>query len=91
MSNKSLIALIVGVVLALVAWNSFYIVSQTERAVLLQFGRIVQPDVQPGLHVKVPYVNQVRKFDARLLTLDTLLHCNLWHEADCRRASGASS
>jgi membrane protease subunit HflC len=71
MSNKSLIALIVGVVLAIVAWNSFYIVSQTERAVLLQFGRIVKPDVQPGLHVKVPYVNQVRKFDARLLTLDS--------------------
>ena len=71
MSNKSLIALIVGVVLAVVAWNSFYIVSQTERAVLLQFGRIVKPDVQPGLHVKIPYVNQVRKFDARLLTLDS--------------------
>lgn len=71
MSNKSLIALIVGVVLAIVAWNSFYIVSQTERAVLLQFGRIVKPDVQPGLHVKIPYVNQVRKFDARLLTLDS--------------------
>src|SRR3990167_7943088 len=71
MSNKSLIALIVGVVVALVAWNSFYIVSQTERAVLLQFGRIVQPYVQPGLHVKIPYVNQVRKFDARLLTLDS--------------------
>lgn len=70
MSNKSLITLIVGVVLAVIAWNSFYIVSQTERAVLLQFGRVVQADVQPGLHVKVPYVNQVRKFDGRLLTLD---------------------
>jgi membrane protease subunit HflC len=70
MSNKSLIALIVGVVLAIVAWNSFYIVAQTERAVLLQFGRVVQADVQPGLHVKIPYVNQVRKFDARLMTLD---------------------
>ncbi len=57
MSNKSLIALIVGVILAVIAWNSFYIVSQTERAVLLQFGRVVQADVQPGLHVKVPYVN----------------------------------
>ena len=65
MSNKSLIALIVGVVLALVAWNSFYIVAQTERAVLLQFGRIVEPDVQPGLHVKIPYVNKVRNYDAR--------------------------
>jgi len=70
MSNKSLIALIVGVVVVLVGWNCFYIVAQTERAVLLQFGRVVQADVQPGLHVKVPYVNQVRKFDARLMTLD---------------------
>jgi membrane protease subunit HflC len=70
MSNKSLIALIVGVVVAIAAWNCFYIVAQTERAVLLQFGRVVQTDVQPGLHVKVPYVNQVRKFDARLMTLD---------------------
>ncbi|CAN7706726.1 MULTISPECIES: protease modulator HflC [Pseudomonas] len=71
MGNKSLIALIGAVVLALVAWSSFYIVAQTERAVLLQFGRIVEADVKPGLHVKIPYVNQVRKFDARLLTLDS--------------------
>ncbi|MCQ2030105.1 protease modulator HflC [Stutzerimonas zhaodongensis] len=71
MGNKSLTALIVGVVLAIVAWNSFYIVSQTERAVLLRFGRIVEPDVKPGLHLKIPYVNSVRKFDARLMTLDT--------------------
>ncbi|MDT3711209.1 MAG: protease modulator HflC [Pseudomonadaceae bacterium] len=71
MSNKSLTALIVGVVLALVLWNSFYIVSQTERAVLLRFGRIVEPDVKPGLHMKIPYVNSLRKFDARLMTLDS--------------------
>ncbi|MFV0454555.1 MAG: protease modulator HflC [Pseudomonas sp.] len=71
MSNKSLTALIVGVVLAIVLWNSFYIVSQTERAVMLRFGRIVEPDVKPGLHMKIPYVNSVRKFDARLMTLDT--------------------
>ena len=70
MSNKSTVVLIVGAVLALVAWNSFYIVQQTERAVLLQFGKVEQANVQPGLHVKIPYVNQVRKFDARLLTLD---------------------
>lgn len=71
MSNKSLIALVGGVILAVLAWNSFYIVAQTEKAVLLQFGRIVQADVQPGLHVKYPYINQVRKFEARLLTLDS--------------------
>lgn len=70
MSNKSLFTLIAGAVLALVAWNSFYIVAQTERAVLLQFGKVSESDVQPGLHMKIPYVNQVRKFDGRLLTLD---------------------
>ncbi len=38
---------------------------------MLRFGRIVEPDVKPGLHLKIPYVNSVRKFDARLMTLDT--------------------
>lgn len=70
MGNKSLIALIVGVVAAIVLWNSVYVVQQTERAVMLRFGRVVESDVKPGLHFKIPYVNQVRKFDARLLTLD---------------------
>ena len=69
MNNKSTFVLIVGAVIGLVAWNSFYIVQQTERAVLLQFGKVEQSNVQPGLHVKIPYINQVRKFDARLLTL----------------------
>ena len=71
MGNKSLIALIVGVVAAIVLWNSVYVVQQTERAVMLRFGRIVEPDVNPGLHMKIPYVNSVRKFDARLMTLDS--------------------
>lgn len=71
MNNKSLFTLIAVGVLALVGWNCFYIVPQTEKAVLLQFGRIVKADVEPGLHVKIPYVNQVRRFDARLLTLDS--------------------
>ena len=37
MGNKSLIALIVGVVAAIVLWNSVYVVQQTERAVMLRF------------------------------------------------------
>lgn len=70
MSNRSLSVLILGVVLALGVWSSFYIVAQTERAVLLRFGKVVDGDVQPGLHVKIPLVDKVRKFDGRLLTLD---------------------
>jgi len=50
--------------------QSLYIVSETERAVKLRFGEIVEFDVPPGLHFKLPIVNAVRKFDARILTLD---------------------
>ena len=70
MRKRSLTTLIVGVVVAIATWNCFYIVDETERSVILQFGRVVESDVQPGLHVKIPYVNQVLKFDARLMTLD---------------------
>jgi membrane protease subunit HflC len=60
-------ALIFGL---LVIGNSLYIVSATERAVLLRFGEVVNPDVAIGLHMKMPMVHVVRKFDRRLITLD---------------------
>ena len=50
--------------------QSIYVVKETERAVKLRFGEIVEYDVEPGLHFKLPVVNTVRKFDARILTLD---------------------
>lgn len=71
MSNKALGTLLGVLLLVMLAWSSMYVVYQTERAVLLQFGRIVEDDVAPGLHFKMPFVNQVRKFDGRLLTLDS--------------------
>ena len=70
-NNRSL--LIVGG-LAAVAWlasNSLYVVDETERAVKLRFGEIVQENIQPGLYVKVPITQTVRTFDTCLLTLDT--------------------
>jgi len=71
MNNKSSLISGLLVLIIFIAWNSFYIVWQTERAVLLQFGRVVKPDVAPGIQFKIPGVNQVRKFDGRLLTLDS--------------------
>lgn len=44
---------------------------ETERAVVLKFGEIVQADVQPGLHFKLPIMNEVKTFDARILTMDS--------------------
>ena len=38
---------------------------------MLQFGELVNADIEPGLHVKIPWVNTVRKFDARIQTEDS--------------------
>ncbi|RAR62157.1 MULTISPECIES: protease modulator HflC [Halomonadaceae] len=70
-NNRSL--LIVGG-LAAVAWlasNSLYIVDETQRAVKLRFGEVIEENIQPGLHVKIPITQTVRTFDTRVLTLDT--------------------
>lgn len=53
-----------------VVFNSIFIVSETQRAVMLKFGEIVKTDIQPGFHWKMPIVNNIRKFDARILTVD---------------------
>ena len=37
---------------------------------LFRFGEIVKTDFAPGLHVKLPFINEVRKYDDRVLTLD---------------------
>ena len=70
MNIKSLIATIVAGLLIILGMNSLYTVSELERAVLLEFGRVIQADLEPGLHFKKPFTNDVRKFDARVLTLD---------------------
>ncbi len=51
--------------------NSVFVVKETERAIVLQFGDIIEADLDPGLHFKLPWVNTVRKFDARILTIDS--------------------
>ncbi len=70
MTGKNLVVLAVTLVVFLVVINSIYIVQETERAVKLEFGQVVISDVPPGLHFKWPLVNSVRKFDARVLTVD---------------------
>ena len=58
-------------VVVVIAVNStLYIVSEFERGVKLRFGKLIEADIQPGLHVKVPFVDDVRIFDARILTVD---------------------
>ncbi len=71
MSPKALLSLILTGVILLIASQSLYIVKETEVAIKLKFGEVVEADIAPGLHVKAPFVEDVKRFDARVLTLDT--------------------
>lgn len=64
------IFLILALALGALANASLFIVKETERAVLLKFGKLVDADLKPGLHLKVPLMHEVRKFDARILTMN---------------------
>jgi membrane protease subunit HflC len=66
--NVSLGAL--GAVVALLAM-SLFTVDETQTALRFQLGEIVEANYKPGLHWKWPLINNVRKFDRRLQTLDT--------------------
>lgn len=71
MNDKSKIFLIVlAAIVLLVASNTFYVVSQTEQAIVLQFGEPVREVKEPGLKMKVPFIQNVILYDKRLLNLD---------------------
>lgn len=69
MTTRGMVILFVVLAAFVMAINSVVVVSQTQKAVLVEFGA-VKKDLKPGLHFKLPFINQVIKFDGRVLTLD---------------------
>ena len=69
MNVRALLVLLVG--LGVLAAMSVFTVDQREVAILLQFGKVERTELQPGLHFKVPLVQNVMKFDLRIQTLDS--------------------
>ena len=70
MQLKSMIFAVALILITALAGSTLFIVNQFERGVMLTFGKVSNNDLKPGLHFKVPFVNTVRKFDARVLTSD---------------------
>jgi membrane protease subunit HflC len=70
MSLQNVILIVIGALVILLAMDSVYTVHQTERAILLRFGAVVDADVSPGLHFKLPIAEEIKKADARVLTAD---------------------
>lgn len=70
MSATKFVITFIIFVLIVVGTNSLFIVNEMQRGVLLEFGAVKRADIGPGLHLKWPFINDVRKFDGRVLTSD---------------------
>ena len=69
MSSK--IILILLVIAAIIVSMSIFTVDERERAINLQLGKVVRADYEPGLHFKIPLVQDILKFDKRIQNLDS--------------------
>lgn len=70
MGSKGLIGIIVLVAAAAIVASAIYTVDEREKALVFKFGEIIESNDQPGLHFKTPFINSVKKFDARIQTMD---------------------
>jgi regulator of protease activity HflC (stomatin/prohibitin superfamily) len=69
--KKSTIVILVAIVLGLIViYNAAYTVGQAEQAVIVRFGKVVETVLEPGLHFKTPFVDDVRTFEKRWLEWD---------------------
>lgn len=72
MSRTALTGAAVAVVILIVlSVSALFTVNQAQQALVLQFGAPVRPIEDPGLHVKIPFAQNVVYFDRRLLDIDT--------------------
>lgn len=71
MNTKTIIAIVavfVALAIIMVVSGAFYIVDESEQVIITQFGKIIgDPITEAGLHVKMPFVQEVTRFEKRLL------------------------
>ncbi|RVU82756.1 protease modulator HflC [Leucothrix sargassi] len=66
---KNLILIGIAFVLVVI-FSSAYIVDERETAIKFKFGEIVEDDIKPGLHFKLPIINRIESFSSQILTMD---------------------
>lgn len=71
MTNNMKFGFILLAVVLVVVYMSAFIVNEREMAIKFRLGEIVEADYEPGLYFQIPFINNVRKFDSRVLTMDT--------------------
>ena len=69
--KKTTLLLPVIVILGALGLSSIYIVDEREKVLVLQFGQINAVKEEPGLGFKIPFIQEVVRYDDRILSLDT--------------------
>ncbi len=70
MSRLRIILVVLLVAVGIVAYLSIYIVHERDQALILQFGKVVKVEKQPGIHFKWPFVQTAQFFDRRVRDYD---------------------
>lgn len=70
--SQTKLFVVLGVILfgIVTTLSTFYSVDEREKAIIVRFGQILRHEDTPGLHLKTPFLDDARYFDARILTLD---------------------
>ncbi|MEM0976779.1 MAG: protease modulator HflC [Pseudomonadota bacterium] len=69
--TRSMGLLIGAFIVLILGLSSFFIVDEREKALVLQFGEVVSVKEEPGLAFKIPLIQEVVKYDDRILPIDT--------------------
>jgi membrane protease subunit HflC len=69
--NKLSLLIPVVAIIGAAALSSLFVVDEREKALVLRFGEIVQVRTEPGLGFKLPLIDEVVRFEDRILTLET--------------------
>lgn len=71
MNPKSLIVFAIpGLVILGIFMSSLFVVQQTQQTLVLEFGRLIKEIKEPGLYVKIPFIQNIRSYDKRILDFD---------------------
>ena len=68
--NKNTFLLVFAALIIGIGFNSFFIVNEKQNAIVFQFGEAVRSDIPVGFHFKLPIIQEVKKYDSRIQTLD---------------------
>jgi membrane protease subunit HflC len=71
MTTRRLVTIGLGLLALIVVWSTLYTVSETEQIIITRFGAPVgRPIVEAGLHAKLPFIQEVNRFEKRWLEWD---------------------